>query len=520
MSVKGRYLNLNERKREMNNTGNESEVVADVVTVQRKKNTGAVIASVAAALAAGAAVAWTTVPAVRNYVKMTFMKPENYCSWVYQTATDRISSAAGNSDFAGMNGAELSLRLNLDDSFMEPFRTQTASPLFSTLELGVNTVGADNRRRADIGLTADGKHVISADTAADDGRVYVRIPEISSKYYSYEGVKEIKGISLDADAASETVTAEEVSELSEKYGSIFSEFINDADSRLEKGAEGMVINVGYKYNKITTEFTPELVSALYGRLADEISSDEILNRIYESEIIDELTGELRESAETSENSFTLVTMVDANGMIKGLDYTGHNQKTGEETGKADFIFASRYSSFAFELNAPDVKVSADGTETAGRYTGEFTLGSDENKTKVFFEDAFIEENRFINGIISLNAAELTDGYANRISLLFEREDDTQTIKTEIPDFGSAELDIRGFNEENPEINIPEEYAESTEQYLADADMNKVLSDILEPLGFEEKTIKQITGFYNLSGAINGDTGSTANGTAPFASPEN
>jgi len=466
-----------------------SEVYADILSerVRKQKNKKAAAGAVTAVLIAGSVISYAAFPSVRNSVRMTLMKPEKYCASVYRSALDRSDSAVEASAYTQYNASEVNLKLELDESVTDMLRSTLKGDLFTTVSLKADAVSSGGMETSGIEITADDRHVITAEAVKSGERCFVRMPELSDRYISYnlnDGDRELPS------AVTSDISPEDMTDIIDRYDEVLLNFILSGDSSIERRTTGECEGVEYRYSRITTEFAPEDVSAFLNALADELENDESLGK--SGEELSGMTEDIRKRAGNITEGCTLITYTDPNGDIRGV------KLCEKEAEKAGFMMAGKNGLFALRADYDGKYISVTGRDISGKYTGK--LKTSEGR-EFLFEDLAVEENTFLTGKISADISEITNDYIGNSELLFERKGDTQVISTEFPSYGKLEMSMRLYTSDAGEIKIPEDAVDAGNitEYLKEIDRKKAAEAVFNGLGID---INEMMSSFGFSGLLN------------------
>lgn len=462
---------------------NNTEILADVVS--SKKKTPVIIGAVVAVVAGCAAASYAFVPAVKNAVNMTFMKPENYCTYVYENAID--SALKSVEDTEESNAVDMSVNLELDEDILNELRETTESDLFNKISFTASSIVSGNDTSADITVMADGKKVITASALKIGDMAYVQIPEASEKYLTFDFAEALD--SYEVNLSPKTLSVTDVSDIMQRYSGIFTGRLPEMESTLEKGYTGSIDNLEYKFNRITTTITAEDARYLLEKTADELGNDQLILDIINSnstedyDIGEELVTSIKEEAENITSDSTLYTLVDANGEIRGMT-------VAVEDGQIGYVMAKNGSDVGFELIAPEGGIVLKAEESNNAYTGSAKLSSEDEEIVIDFENLEIIDDKYISGKISTDVSELSDGEIQILEIAFEKENDMQSMSTIIDGVGKISLEYKTYKSDDKNITAPENTisADNIEEYLSEVDTEKLLEDVLETLGLNEESI--------------------------------
>lgn len=477
---------------------NNSEILADVV--ETKKHTGRVIAAAAAVVVGGSALAYTASPVFRNTVKLACMKPEKYCASVYEKSFDILNREIEDSPYSDANAAEITVSADPDDEMLDGIKSMLGSSMFDVLDFSINAVQDGDKEKAVMSVEADDRHVVSVEAVKSGTMCCFRIPEASDRYLSYDLKETDEFLSIGSEATD--ISAGELTDIIRRYDRIVLDYLSASDSSVERRYRGEAEGVSYVYNRIVTSFSPDDMKAIAGRIADEMMNDDALRKAAEDSSetdYDSLTDSIRHLFDDSDETYSLITYVDARGDIRGISFS----TDGNE--KASYITARNGSNIVMKASyEDDTAVTVTAAEQEGGYTGEFRIKTDDTDQVFYFEDLTVIDNRFISGEISSDISDLTDGKVTKLALLFSKEDDSQKISTDIKGAGSISVLYRSYRTEETDIQIPENTVDMREadKYLMDIDMTKFLTDLYSSLGIDSRALSGLLWNYGASDMFN------------------
>ena len=430
--------------------------------VKKSKKPIAIIAAVTAVvLVGGCGVAYATVPVVQNTVKMAIMSPEKYCADVYDNCIDKLKEdtdkkykrISDGDDSIENISVSTTLNAELSGTVMSLVEDQLGYEIFDKLSLSADIYSdmADSTGEIKLNIKADDNSVITANVIADlkEEMIYYQIPEMSDKYISTDLSGSIGDMDISEEGLRLTtdLSIDDFDDVLPRYAEILTEIIKNSECELEKGCEGSVRGVDYKYNKIITTLDQDDYEDLLNNIADEWEDDDVLKKYYietlklSEEDYETFSDDLRDAAdeikeEDVEN--TVETLVDSEGTIRGI--TLSDDETDEEL---SFVMAKDGNDVAIELNCADeFIVGIDAEEDDDEYTGKLEITSDTESFSLTFKDFKVIDDKFISGSIGCDLSELTDSNMGKINLDFEKVDDAQRVSTEISGVGKFSIDFK------------------------------------------------------------------------------
>lgn len=490
---------------------NESYNEIQTNVVRKKKKTGVVIGAVAAVVVGGSGAAYAAVPAVQNAVDMTVMSPEKYCAKVYGDCFEKAYKSEKKVD---ADASQLDFkRMTID---LGEYATQMSSALgydlFKTLTVEFDTA-VSSKKMADAKmvsgkaiLKADDRTVISGEVVMDIEKsiIYLTVPDLSEKSIKIDVSKYLEELEI-TDSESSKVFEEmadlqdkSVNDIAKDYTDLIAEYAGKGKSELEKGFESSVADVNYKYNKITTVFENEEIIDFSNDFADLIKDDENIKDLFEVygmiEDLDmaEFSDEFRftEDDLDGECKITVDTFVDPNGDIRGITVTA--SEDGEDE-FVSFIMAKEGNDVVVDLNfADEVGMTITAVKSGDKYTGDFVLSDCGDPVfDVAFEDFEIIDDKYVNGVISMDLSEMEIDGVDNISLSFLKDGDSQIVSTEFMGVKcSAEY---GYGYEVKDISAPAD-AQDVEEFINSFDdekVNEFLGKVAKNIGFNEEHVRDI-----------------------------
>lgn len=465
--------------------------------VRRKKKTGVVIGAAAAVVVGGSGVAYAAVPAVQNTVNMTVMSPEKYCTKVYEDFFADMYESEKKTDADAKQADLKSITVDLG-KYSDQLKDAVGYDLFKTLTIECDTaVSAKKMSEAKMvsgkaTLKADDRTVVSGEVIMDmeNGVLYLTVPELSEKSISLDFGEYMEGAD---DILSESANMQDMSanDMLKDYTDLISKHIANGKSELEKGFESSVADVDYKYNKITTVFKEkemiDFMDDLVAQLEKDKNLEDFLKPYGDYMSIDDITADFKITGDDIPDDAQMVvdTLVDPEGVIRGLTLTA---KTDEESNFMSFVIAKEGSDVVVDFNMNDeVGITVTAVKSGDSYTGDvlFTESGSE-EFSIAFENFEVIDNKYVNGVISMDISEFEIEDMDSISLAFEKNGDLQKISTEIAGVSCA-LEY-GYGYEVKDISAPAD-AQKAEDFVNSLDeekTNEFLNTVMKNLGFNEE----------------------------------
>jgi len=478
---------------------NFQDVTASVIP-KKKKKAGIIAGTAAAVVLGGSGAAYAAVPAVNNTVNMAVMSPQKYCTSVYQKNFSRMlkESNAEYKQASAYTGGTVELSFTPDDDIMDMLESQLGGKeLFDTLTLGINADTDKSNYKADVYLNTDKNKLVSANVTymAENGKVYFQVPELNKKSLELE-LSDAVGLSdFSADTlAVKQPDADTYNDILKKYSDKLVEFISEGESELEKGETGEAAGVKYKYNLISTEINGDDFRDFLVEIVEDLKDDKDIRNIYPGlseggewdEAFDVYIEELKDL--DTDGKFTVETLVDAEGTIRGISIEADDTKIGYATAKD----GNEYGVDIFVDDESVVTINAEKEDSL--YTGELNIitGSADDLT-IKFKDFEFVDNRFINGVISFEMPKDSDDLLESLSLKFEAEKNSQKISTKIESVGNFELEYKLSEGKSEKISEPSDTLsmDDIDEYASEEDIEKFVGDIFENIGFNEEEAESL-----------------------------
>ena len=492
---------------------NVTNYSADVVT--KKKKPGVIIGVAAAVLVGGSGVAYAAVPVVHNTVNMAVMSPEKYCIDVYENSIDKCFKEYDEKTEVGkkLSGGNFKFTFEPDSDSISLVESQLGNELFDKISISVDAKTNDSSVSGKVLLSADDKEVASANYLgfSESGKIYAQVPGLSEKYL-YADCNELLGEDFSETYKNILKKADpeiynDYKELLETYSKDFIKIIPKGTSELEKGIEGKVADVNYKYNQVTTVLKADDINPFIQDFTNKIKNDQkikdLCENIYGKSLTEEIFNNISDSSdiEKVEKDVTVKTYIDAEGTIRGIDLNDGVNQLG-------FVVAKDGKNIGFELQCSNkAVVSLKAVQSGDSYTGTLTTTGeyeDSDQLVINFENFEVVDDMYINGSISTDLSEFTDDQFNNLSLSFNATENGQNVSTEIPGVGKFSVDLSTSNGDQQGVEEPEDAVsvEDIDQYLEGVDTRKYLDETLGKLGLTyeqvESLVQGIQSIYGMS----------------------
>lgn len=412
-----------------NFSGNDFDSVSGVenVTKAHKGKKAAIIAGIAAVVVVGgSATAYACSDYVKNKVKLTTMKPENYYAWVCEENADDFAKSISEMYKKGLDnydkGSSGSVYVNYDitsdakdalltEIFGEEDYTDADDDESKAVIDAVNNiesikVGADfsqDKTLASYSAYAqlNGDNIISAEAVQDLDAFdfFLRSPELTEKWLGIDMDDAVDDSAMtDSDAdyleiyrevladPSKYLSPEDFETEINRYVGVWGETIKDVE--LEKSEEVDICDISVKYTIAEIEIDDKFTDKLAVNMLRELKNDDIAKKLvtdklglmeksdYKDSIqnmIDSLKDKLSDNDYYDDSdAVTLKTYIDAAGKIRGFSAEDDATEVFAVFGKdSDDIRGEIYSKtgdnkgFSVELTAKE--------EGKGKYSGQIDM---------------------------------------------------------------------------------------------------------------------------------------------------
>ena len=407
-------------------------------------------AGVLAVAVGGGIAAYNMSDLVKNQVKLTISKPDEYYSWVLEKnsneAASQISEAYREYIEEYKNGLSYDLKLKYDISddakALLDEETDNMLPDLNSLTLGVTSVIKDNILSADIFAEVNDKNVISTEMAADYSAydVFFRLPGLSEQWIMCPSVlneTELEELNAQATNPEEIITPEELETLIVKYTNLFSECVSDIE--LEKKEEIAISDITVKYTVAEMTITEAKANEIAEKFINEIKNDSLIKEIVVDRTklataedydagLDEALNSLSE--ETSDEAVTIKTYIDATGSVRGISAT-EDEAEGESMrliyGKQESEIRGEFVTVEYDTDAETRMDIALSEKSKNSYDGTITVLAEDEKAVVNLDNITVvnEKKGYVSGNISFEVEE------QKYNLALTADENSQTVSTDI-----------------------------------------------------------------------------------------
>lgn len=495
----------------------------DVVTgvEPAKKRKGAVIGGITAGVlvvaVGGGVAAYNFSDLVKNQVKLTISKPEDYYTWVTEKNTSEFASQITEAYRTYIEEQKKGAASNvvLDFDLSEEAKSLLSEdaeeiPEINSVTLGISYKLKDLSLNTDIYAEINDKNIISAEMAADYDAmdVFFRLPGLSEQWiFASEDIDEEDMTMAQKDMES-VITPEELESLIVKYADLYNSCISDIE--IEKKEEIAISDITVTYTVAEMTLTEEKTDEIAEKFLNEIKNDELIKDILiertklmtEEDFNQRIEESLLDVVEDSEAKDVVVkTYIDATGSIRGISAIDSQNAENEMClifGKqeseirGEFLLSDEYTMddtcMNIALTEKDKK-SYDGTIT-------MTVDGDEISAEIANLTVVDEKKCYMTGNISVSAEEET------ISLALSTEDNAQIISSDINVEGTnyGKLTVKLSTESGAEPALPDkstaydmynDEADFPKDYVEQDKMVEFAKNLLVNIGLDEAEAEEL-----------------------------
>ncbi len=445
-----------------------------VAVAKKKSKLPLAIGGAVLGVAGVGALLFAFVAPVKNWVKITFMKPEKYFASVEEQAFSEYSATLSET-YGGMvntiNGegttVSYGVELTVGDKFMEILQEEAAAngeeiPEFTFESLGIDMSAASDSEKGGInaGITLNGESVISANAVYDmaEQMFYLQVPELSQAYLTasigeyieeYSAEMGIDAAEFDTEAL---ISEEDMKRIIEDYANIVYSSIETVE--IAKNEEIDVAGKDFSFNimefELNEEELLEIVLEVLETAADDDAIADMVNGLgYE---YDDVIDSAIESVETAlddtndENYIVGRIYVDARGEIMGREYTVYSDD--EETGIFYYIIGADGDDLCVEA-----VMEADGEEV---------MNVEVSRIGEELEGSAVADGE---EILTIEGTYESEAYSGTVTLITP-EDEEYGIEGEEVEIGFENLKTTGENDEYLTgtifIEVPEDDEDAAE----------------------------------------------------------
>ncbi len=498
----------------------------DVVTgvEPARKNKGAVIGGLTAGVlviaVGGGIAAYNFSDFVKNQVKLTISKPEDYYSWVTEKNTTEFASQITEVYRTYIEeqkkGAVSNVVLSFDLSEeAKSLLSENAEeiPEINSVELGVSSKLKGMTFNADIYAEINDKNIFNTEMAADykTEDLFVRLPELSEQWIFVPSViyeTELEELDPAVTDIESILSPEELESLIVKYADLYNSSISDIE--IEKKEEIAINDITVKYTVAEMTLTEEKTDEIAEKFLNEFKNDQLIKDILvertklmtEEEFNEEIDSALEDIKEDSEaNNVVVKTYIDATGSIRGMSATDSENAEND----IHFIIGQQESEIRGEFvvseaeSEDDMRMDIALTEKDKKsYDGTITILAEGEEISAEIADLTVvdEKKCYMTGNISVSAEEET------ISLALSTEDNAQIISTDInvegTNYGKLTVKLSGESGAEPVLpdksaayNMYSDEADFPKDYVEQDKMVEFAKNILVNIGLDEAEAEEL-----------------------------
>ncbi len=498
--------------------------VAQGVVKNKKKPVAAIVAGIVAVAAIGSGLTYALVPSVRNNVKMAIMGPEKYFAETYKSNIKKSKSdlmenyqLMYDSLDKMQTGTAVKCNVNFEiqSGMKQMLSMANMGEMFNEINFDMYVNMKENKLEETFKIAADGKDVVSASVFGEmkDLILYAQVPDLTanvlkipykemiSQQVGYMPEEFQKVFDMDYSNMKEYfLETKQVDEIITRYTDIIIDGITDVE--IEKGIEGKVGEIDYKYNKMIANISSKDAAKIADNLIKELENDKVIKKyvvdtygISESDyatFIEDAKEEIPDLEEITDEKIILTTYVDEKGTIQGMEMG----ETAEEE-MFSMISAESKNQVSMQMNiADEAIVNIDADKDGNKYTGKISCEADGETYSVDFEDLELVDKKYINGVINLDMKQFGVEDMGNIALNFTTDGKSQTVENKMDNMYKLTLK---YEEVSPtDVKIPDENVygiEEMDKFLGDADINAFLKNIFVKLGMDEATAEMLAENY-------------------------
>ncbi len=498
----------------------------DVVTgvEPAKKRKGAIIGGITAGAlvvtVGGGVAAYNLSDFVKNQVKLTINKPEDYYTWVTEKNTSEFASqlVEGYRTYIEEQNKGSASNIVLDFDLSDKAKSLISEdaedfPEINSVSLGITSKIKDMTLNTDIYAEINDKNIISTEIVADykTEDLFLRLPGLSEQWIFTPSVideTELEELDTAVTDIESILSPEELETLIIKYANLYNSCISDIE--LEKKEEIAISDITVNYTVAEITLTEEKADEIAEKFLNEFKNDELIKDILiertkvmtEEAFNEEIDSALEDVKETSEaETVVLKTYIDATGCIRGYSATD----SGNAENDIRFIIGQQESEIRGEFviseaeSDDDMRMDIALTEDENKtLDGTITILADGDEISAEITDFTVvdEKKGYMTGNVSFTTEE------DAISLNLTTEDNAQLISSDIVVDGTnyGKLTVKLSKEEAAEPSIPDksaaynmysDEADFPNDYVEQDKMVEFAKGVLMNIGIEENQAEEL-----------------------------
>ncbi len=495
------------------------------------------IAGVVAVIGGGCAAAYAFSDTVKNQVKLSLSKPEDYYEWVYEKNIADLSDCAAKSAQEQQdrrnNGSSATVSLKLepsaelkdmaaeflgdsDDDASKQIKNivQNASSVALTADAAVRGNSAAEK----LAFLLNDEQIVSAELMADmDGsRIFGRVPELSERWVTAD-IGEAMAEAMDGAKVvlrqEDMPQPQEIGDMIGKYCNLLIQEIGDIT--VEKKQPVPISGLTVDYTALKGTITEEKVLDTLQNLLDTATVDTTLEKMvpdsesYQQALLDagDQLRELREYGLGMSNPLEVETYVDATGTIRGykiwmgtdFNFFGAVGMSGDQLAAEAKFAAGESSGFKFCTDA-----TRSGEAFSGTGMGSISTYGDEAEEIGFsYSDLKIVDakNGYFSGNVTLKIPDESIGDIN-LQLTSDGSSQSITYPMNIEGKSIGNLIMTYAVHEGGEASVPdrsgayevdvEDMDFEIQDYVTKDELKNFIHDVMSRLGFDDNLIPQVT----------------------------
>lgn len=480
-------------------------------------------------------------PSLLGGISLSNLSPKEYYMKLEEKNAKLISNGVGNYCKKLTNGSsdnmalEASMKLTVDSSIAQQYLSlNELAPL--ELKMYLAAKGYE-KAKIEYQLLYNDQSVISINGLYDflhNGTMYVKIPELSQDFFSYENMMDIfntSNTSLSESEISEFFSSEFNNKILEEYNNISADsitrFLDDIFDTLLDSAENVTLDkdgtltiddVSVSCNTVVVRYNKQEMLTIAKDILNQIKTDETLISIleqskdfdkeqFEADIDKEIESIEQEEKSLSDTDkeiecLAITLWTDDSGNVLGRDYTFTTEEgkisIGYQYAKKDT--KSAYTAYLKALDG-DLIINGTSEENNGKTTGTAVFDvislndSDSSfRANIDYKDvsSFLKDGMQGNFILS------SPSIPGQLEVTFEEKDGASVITFDISVLGSKAVSIEFSGKEvaYEDFSVPPEGNIHTDKdkFLETFDYNSFSEHLKQTLGDEIYTLIEDSAF--------------------------
>lgn len=496
-------------------------------------------AGVTAVLAAGCFAVYSFSDTVKNQVKLTFGKPEDYLTWVCEKNTNDLAELIGGNyqrsreEQAAGTGASVALRFvpNADgvSAFLEeadlensgdPSTRELADILRNaqSLSLSMDAGVQGNQVSEHLGIQLNDTPILNAEGAfdLDSSLGFLRIPELTERWIGVDYssfAEEITGTERLLPDSSSLPSGAEVADSVRQFGTLLAKYSDEVS--VERKAPLQISRIQTEYAEISAQLSMNSVLDIAQDAVSLAADDETLKSLFPaaaqySEFIskaNELLQEKRQDQNLTGKTADLKIYVDQTGTIRGYDVeVGSDLTFFSALGMANDQIGAE-----MRLTANRRKIcslTADAVSKNGALTGKATLNVESRDIpydtfNIDFSDLALadKEHYYLKGDITVNAPHSDNDLNLTLHLCTDGSGQTLEYPVRIEDTEYGTLSLTVARTDGGTVTVPSSAdafmidlarpSFTLNNYVDHAALVKFGEETMKKIGFSDETAEKV-----------------------------